>query len=86
MKGPYQRLKYNMLRIWECPECNRRERTDGSQTAMLCDCVFADTKKLKPMRLIEDDIRLSGISNPPVTVNASADDQSPNDAGEQNDV
>ena len=85
MKGPYQRLKYDLLRIWECPECNRRERTDGTQTTKLCDCTFADTKKMKSMRLVEDDIRLSGISKPPVAVSAGADDQSPkNESGGKN--
>ena len=49
-----------MLRVWECPECGRRERTDGRLTTMLCDCVFDASKKMQPMRLIEDDIRRVG--------------------------
>lgn len=84
MKGPYQRLKYSMLRIWECPECNRRERTNGTHTTNVCDCTFGETKKMQSMRLVEDDIRLSGIANPPV-VAVSGSDTPNNDSGGQND-
>ena len=64
MKGPYLRLQYDMMRIWECPACSRRERTNGTSTTMLCDCVMESSKKMQSMRLIEDDIRRSGIVPP----------------------
>jgi hypothetical protein len=38
MKGPYERLKYDLRRLWECPVCKRRERTDGGVTFRHCDC------------------------------------------------
>jgi hypothetical protein len=38
MKGPYERLKYDLRRLWECPVCKRRERTDGGVTFRFCDC------------------------------------------------
>jgi hypothetical protein len=38
MKGPYERLKYDLRRLWECPECKRRERTDGGVTFRFCEC------------------------------------------------
>ena len=38
MKGPYERLKYDFRRVWECPACKRRERTDGGVTFRLCGC------------------------------------------------
>jgi hypothetical protein len=38
MKGPYERLKYDLRRLWECPACKRRERTDGGVTFRFCDC------------------------------------------------
>ena len=38
MKGPYERLKYDLRRLWECPLCKRRERTDGSVTFRHCAC------------------------------------------------
>jgi len=38
MKGPYERLKYDLRRLWECPACKRRERTDGTVTFRFCPC------------------------------------------------
>jgi hypothetical protein len=38
MKGPYQRLKFDLRRLWECPACNRRERTAGSVSYCFCQC------------------------------------------------
>ena len=58
MKGPYERLKYDLRRVWECPVCHHRDRTDGSATSCLCRC----QKKLAPgaatwMRLVDDGVR-----------------------------
>jgi hypothetical protein len=38
MKGPYERLKYDLRRLWECPVCKRRERTPGTVTTLFCQC------------------------------------------------
>lgn len=38
MKGPYERLKYELQRVWECPLCKHRERTDGTTTYVFCHC------------------------------------------------
>ncbi|MBC7855356.1 MAG: hypothetical protein IAF94_18155 [Pirellulaceae bacterium] len=38
MKGPFERLKYDLRRLWECPSCNRRERSDGTVTTRFCIC------------------------------------------------
>lgn len=38
MKGPFERLKYDLRRLWECPLCRRRERTDGAVTSRFCTC------------------------------------------------
>ena len=38
MKGPFERLKYDLRRLWECPLCNRRERSDGTVTSRFCSC------------------------------------------------
>ena len=38
MKGPYERLKYDLRRLWECPACKRRERTSGAVTFRFCLC------------------------------------------------
>jgi len=60
MKGPFERLKYDLRRLWECPQCQRRERTDGSFTSRLCACGTKPESgalglaKLVPMRLVED--------------------------------
>ena len=56
MKGPYQRLKWDLRRLWECPVCKRRERTAGTVTFRHCPCQM---QKLdgKPvvMKLVEDE-------------------------------
>jgi len=38
MKGPYERLKYDLRRVWECPACGRQLRTSGAVTALVCPC------------------------------------------------
>jgi hypothetical protein len=38
MKGPYERLKYDLRRLWECPSCKRRERSGGTVTTRFCTC------------------------------------------------
>jgi hypothetical protein len=38
MKGPFERLKYDLRRLWECPHCKRRERSDGAVTTRFCAC------------------------------------------------
>jgi hypothetical protein len=64
MKGPGERLKYDLFRVWECPVCHHRERTLGDRTSCLCRC----QRKQKPtervwMKLLEDGVRrLSGPS------------------------
>ena len=39
MKGPFERLKYDLRRLWECPRCKRRERSDGTVTTRFCTCL-----------------------------------------------
>jgi hypothetical protein len=55
MRGPFERLKYDFRRTWECPVCHHREWTGGDVTSRLCAC----QRKLEPpervwMRLIHD--------------------------------
>ena len=38
MKGPYERLKYDLRRVWECPACNKQLRTLGDVTVWICKC------------------------------------------------
>lgn len=59
MKGPYERLKYELRRVWECPVCHHRERTGGDATSQICRC----QRKVKlaervGMKLVEDGVRL----------------------------
>ncbi|MEX2026905.1 MAG: hypothetical protein WEH44_06380 [Pirellulaceae bacterium] len=54
MKGPYERLKYDLRRLWECPQCQRRERTDGSVTFFLCACQTKSGGQPIPMKLLEE--------------------------------
>ena len=56
MKGPYQRLKWDLRRLWECPVCKRQDRTAGTVTFRHCPCQM---QKLdgQPvvMKLVEDE-------------------------------
>jgi hypothetical protein len=55
MKGPYERLKYDLRRLWECPQCHRRERTDGAVTFRICSCqVKTDGGQPIAMKLLEE--------------------------------
>ena len=50
MKGPGMRLALDVRRVWECPECGRRRKTDGHVVAKRCNC----QKEGVWMRLIEE--------------------------------
>lgn len=55
MRGPYERLKYDFRRVWECPVCHHRERTSGNITSQYCACQAKEEfLKQRPMKLIED--------------------------------
>jgi hypothetical protein len=66
MKGPYERLKYDLRRLFECPRCRRRLRLPGQFTSQTCTCTDDQGRPLF-MKLIEDgppppknDVRLEG--------------------------
>ncbi len=54
MKGPYERLKYDLRRLWDCPKCHRRERTDGSVTYLFCSCEAKNGGQPIVMTLVEE--------------------------------
>lgn len=55
MKGPYERLKHDLRRVWECPECHHKERTSGTVTSRLCKCQADEPMKSQVwMKLVED--------------------------------
>ena len=65
MKGPYERLKYDLRRIWECPKCQARQRTDGTTTALICGCQLALVENERvSMNLLHDGIRRSSVKQP----------------------
>lgn len=57
MKGPFQRLRYDLRRVWECPRCHHKVITLGSVTAQLCECQQNETSGEVSMHLIEDGAR-----------------------------
>ena len=60
VKGPYERLKYDLRRVWECPRCNRHERTTGAMTACHCQCQSQSQTSggtALAMKLREDGVR-----------------------------
>ena len=54
MRGPYERLKYDLRRVWECPRCQRRERTEGTVTFVFCQCEAKSGGRPVPMKLLEE--------------------------------
>jgi len=56
MKGPYERLKYELRRVFECSHCHRRIRIPASFTSSICTCTPADGQ-LPVMKLVEDGMR-----------------------------
>jgi hypothetical protein len=42
MKGPRSRHRFNVLRVWECPACKRREFVPPQVSARSCLCKGAD--------------------------------------------
>ena len=54
MKGPFQRLRYDLRRVWECPRCRHKANTLGTVTAQLCDCQQNESTRMVSMHLIED--------------------------------
>ncbi|MGE0758529.1 MAG: hypothetical protein AB7F89_03475 [Pirellulaceae bacterium] len=58
MKGPYERLKYDLRREWQCPACQHVERTPGSVTFCWCRCqAQIPVVARRPMRLVHDGAR-----------------------------
>lgn len=57
MKGPYERLKYDLRRLWECPVCHRKERSSFAQTYSLCSCQAKEGGGAISMQLVEDGVR-----------------------------
>ncbi len=58
MKGPVERHKYDLRRVWECSQCHHRMRTSGAVTHVTCTC----QEKLpfteqRCMTLVEDGVR-----------------------------
>ena len=59
MKGSMWRWKWETRRVWECPVCNRREKTGGHVVSRLCPCgEKAEPSQRTWMRLIEESKRL----------------------------
>jgi hypothetical protein len=70
MKGPYERLKYDLRRVWECPACAHKERTSGATATRLCACQEKlPAQQQRWMRLVEDGVRRVG--QPPATQSIS---------------
>jgi hypothetical protein len=55
MKGPGNRVRHDVRRVWQCPACGRREKTGGQVVCLRCNCGTAGTATDPPwMQLIED--------------------------------
>ncbi len=65
MKGPFQRLRYHLRRVWECPRCHHKANTSGAVTTQLCDCQKSETGRHVSMHLVEDGPRLNSPRRTP---------------------
>jgi hypothetical protein len=66
MKGPHERLKYDLRRLWECPACKHRERTPGTVTFRHCQCQMKQPEgRPVVMKLVEDGVQRIG---PPIVI------------------
>src|SRR4051812_12404054 len=66
MRGPHERLKYDLRRLWECPVCTRRERTAGTVTFRFCQCRMKQLDgQPEVMKLVEDGVQRVG---PKITI------------------
>ena len=75
MKGPFERLKYDPRRLWECPVCHHHERAPGDVTSRLCACQLKEQPlKRRHMRLMEEGYRRldAVVHGPPPAVEAAA--------------
>lgn len=75
-----------MRRVWECPVCQRRERSGGEVVNRLCPCGGGvDPPRPTWMRLVEDDPPAK-VSDPapesPGTTSVTARDDPPQVDGE----
>lgn len=77
MKGPFERLKYDFRRVWECPACHHKERADGTVTTLVCRCqATKDMLDRVVMKLVEDRAqRRFPIFVPPI--DAAPSDEAP---------
>lgn len=58
MRGPYERLKYDLRRGWECPLCHRKEKADFLITNRFCTCrQKKEGGPLVSMKLVDDGVR-----------------------------
>jgi hypothetical protein len=70
MKGPSERVKYDLRRLWECPMCKRRERTSFTVTFRHCQCQMKQLDgKPVVMKLVADGVQRIG---PPLRLPAPA--------------
>jgi len=61
LKGPFERLKYDLRRVWECPVCRHKARTGGQVTSVLCRCQEeVDPTKRAWMKLVDDSAKRVG--------------------------
>ncbi len=66
MKGPHERLKYDLRRVFECPRCRRRARVPGTVTTEWCGCTLNEEGRPTGMKLVEDGVRrVDGCPLPP---------------------
>jgi len=58
MKGPSERLKYDLQRIWECPVCHGRVWSSGATTTQVCACqAKRPLREVVCMQLVADGVR-----------------------------
>ncbi len=74
MKGPWQRIRYDGRRLWQCPVCGHRHRASGNVTSQLCACQKSRTEGQRAwMKLVDEGFPVIQMAKPQPIAESSPD-------------
>jgi hypothetical protein len=63
MKGPRSRHRFNVLRVWECPQCKKRIFAPPQVVTLACECQGSN----RPLWMCLIEEKPSRVAPPDVT-------------------